>query len=492
MQAPLDPKHTTMDCSSYYTQIQDDASVLRNGGIILKGRTRNTRQPVHMILLVDTSGSMEMEDKLPSVKRSIQLLLELLSPEDRLSLVTFSDDSKAFLNRAIPTADERVAILYRVGALRAEGSTNMSAGLLELRNLVEPDSSGRKQGILLLTDGHANVGVHSEQGLLEILQRIQGEKPGLSLTTVAYGADHNAEMLTNMAKAGGGAYNVVKNLEDVATVFGDILGGLVSVSAQKVEVQLPPGAEAQTSFRSTKDASGLTTVYVGDLYADAEITILFKCSPSLGPLRIKGTDMTTLDPIDTISEPTLLTDIQNIPVTLIMADYRKKVVDLLAKFRVGTARGLLQGEGTMRADAESLLKQLQDDDRVREHPLKPILIEDIQQALALSQRGNLTQMETVEMAQHSAYLSMARGLRTTTSQVPPPPAASPRARIRRQVAVASMALDDEEPVLVGSPPPPPAPIAFGAVASPFANRYQTQFASVMRTMSSQPQEDPHA
>jgi Mg-chelatase subunit ChlD len=470
-----------MDCSSFYTQIQEDASVLRNGGLILKGRTRNTRQPVHMILLVDTSGSMEMEDKLPSVKKSIQLLLELLSPDDRLSLVTFSDDSKTFLNRVVPTNEERQAILYRVSNLRPDGSTNMSAGLLEIRSLLESESSGRKQGVLLLTDGHANIGVHSEQGLLEILQRIQTEKPGLSLTTVAYGSDHNAEMLTNMAKAGGGAYNVVKNLEDVATVFGDILGGLVSVSAQKVEVQLPPGAEAQTSFRCLKDAAGLTTVYVGDLYADAEITILFKCAPSLGPLRIKGTDMTTLDPIDIISEPTLLTDIQNIPVSLIMADYRQKVVDLLAKFRSGT------GAGFMRSDAESLLKQIQDDDRVRDHPLKPILVEDIQQALTLSQRGRITQMETVEMAQHSAYLGMSRGLRTVTSQVPP---AGPRSRIRRQVAAPSLAPDDEDDIRPGSPPPLPPAAPLGAVASPFANRYQTQFASVMRTMSSQPQEDP--
>jgi hypothetical protein len=38
----------------------------------------------------------------------------------------------------------------------------MSAGLLETRDLIEPASSGRKQGILLLTDGHANIGVHTE------------------------------------------------------------------------------------------------------------------------------------------------------------------------------------------------------------------------------------------------------------------------------------------------------------------------------------------
>lgn len=475
-----------MDSSSTYTQIQDDATVPRNGGIILKGQTRNERQPVHMMLLVDTSGSMESEDKLSSVKRSIQLMLSLLSPEDRLSLVTFSDDSKTFLNRATPTPEEQQAILYRIQNLRADGSTNMSAGLLEVRGLVEPPSSGRKQGLLLLTDGHANIGVHTEQGLIEILQRIQSESPGLSLTTVAYGVDHNAEMLTNMAKAGGGAYNVVTNLEDVATVFGDILGGLVSVSAQKVEVQLPPGAEVMTSYRSVKDSAGITTVYVGDLYADAEVTILFKSAPSQGPIRIKGTDMTTLNPMDAILEPTLLRNTHDIPVALIMADYRQKVVAFLAQMRVGTARGLLRGEDMIRTDAQTLQQQIQDDDRIRTHPLQPILLEDIQKALELFQRGSITQNETIEMAQHSAYLGMGRGLRSITTHVPQAPARG--GRIRRQMAVGS--LGPEDPVVGSRPPTPPmAPALAPTMTSPFANRYQTQIATVMRTMSSQPQDD---
>lgn len=470
--------------SSYYTEVQNDATLLRKGGIILKGQTRNTRQPVHMMLLVDTSGSMEMEDKLSSVKRSIQLLLDLLSPDDRLSLVTFADDSKTFVNRASPSSEEREAILYRVNTLRADGSTNMSAGLLEARGLVEPPSSGRKQGLILLTDGHANLGVHSEVGLVEILQRIQNESPGLSLTTVAYGVDHNAEMLTNLARAGGGAYNVVKSLEDVATVFGDILGGLISVSAQKVEVQLPPDAEANTSYRTVKDPSGMTTIYVGDLYADAEVTVLFKSSPSKGPIRIKATDMTTLDLIDLVTEPQLLEDLSQTPEPLIMADYRQTTVRLLASIRGGQQ---------IRSEIEQLIKQIQDDDRIRNHPLKPILLEDLEQALQLNQRGgHLSQMETVDMMQHSAYLGMSRGLRSITSN--PPPRAH---RIRRQNAQHTLNPDeDEEEDMVAPLTPPRGPMHFppalSATTSPFANRMQTQFATLMRTMSSQQDPEPNS
>lgn len=473
-----------MDISSTYTQIQPEASLLRQGGLILKGQTRHSRQPVHLLVLVDTSGSMEMENKLSSVQKSLQLMLELLSPEDRLSLVTFADDSKTFLTRAAPTPEERQAILYRIQKLTADGSTNMSAGLLEARALVEPPSSGRKQGLILLTDGHANIGVHSEEGLIEILKRIQSESPGLSLTTVAYGVDHNAEMLTSLAKAGGGAYNVVSNLEDVATVFGDILGGLISVSAQKVEVQLPPGAEANTSFRTETDPAGMTTVYVGDLYADAEITILFKSSPSQGPLRVKGTDMTTLDPIDQICEPTLLTSLEDVPLSLCMAEVRQQVADLLQHFRTETSGG----HRSLRTEIQTLIRTIEDNDRIRTHPLRPILLEDLQQALHRLDRGHdLTQMEAVEMAQHSAYLGMARGLRTQTSQVPSPT----HRRMRRGRRVSSGSIE----ATAALPPSPPGaqamPPPLASVTSPFANRMQTQLASAMRYMSTQePDHDP--
>ncbi len=479
-----------MDISTHYTQIQEDATIVRSGGIILKGRTRNTRQPVHMILAVDTSGSMEVENKLASVKRSISLMLSLLSADDRLSLVTFADDSKTFLNRVIPTTEERQAIQYRVSNLNADGSTNMSAGLLEVRGLVEPPSSGRKQGLILLTDGHANLGVHSEEGLIDILKRIQSESPGLSLTTVAYGVDHNAEMLTSLAKAGGGAYNVVTNLEDVATVFGDILGGLMSVSAQKVEVQLPPGATATTSYRTETDPAGMTTIYVGDLYADGEITILFKSAPSFGPLRIKGTDMTTLDPMDVISEPTLLSDANAIPLSLLMAEYRHKTITLLT-----TIRKVSRGLSGFLGDVEALIKQIEDDDRIRDHPLKAMLLEDLEQAKVLSRRGYLTQNETIEMAQHTAYLGISKGLRSTTTHVPYPAAPVRGGALRRQVAVNSLHNPDDA-VGAGAilPPssPPRTPPLLPSMTSPFANRMQSQIASVMRTMSMQPEDQENS
>lgn len=429
---------------------------LKKGGLILRGNTRNTRQPVHMMLLCDTSGSMEEQGKLESVKKSVNLLLSLLSPEDRISLVTFADSSKIVLTKATPSNEDRQAIQYRVETLRPDGSTNLSAGLLDVRNLVEGADSGRKQGVIVLTDGHANVGVMKEEGILAILNQIQSEHNGLTFTTVAYGVDHNAEMLTQIAKTGGGAYNVVKNLEDVATVFGDILGGLISVSAQGVEIQLPPGAIAHTSYRKETDPAGLTTIYVGDIYADAEVVVLFQNDETKGPLRIKGTDMSNLNRINEVIEPTPHNPGQQAPLAIHIAQLRQRAADLI---QLATKSFTV----TVKAQIEALIQEIEIDETIDTHPLKPMLLEDLREAVhVVNQRGSAHPNQTIELLQHSAFLSMTRGIRSNTRQVPPISPTRSSSPLQRS------------------------PNAF---LSPFATRTQAQYASVMRTASQQPDYD---
>jgi hypothetical protein len=430
---------------------------LKKGGLILRGNTRNTRQPVHMMLLCDTSGSMEEQGKLESVKKSVNLLLSLLSPDDRISLVTFADASKIVLTKATPSNEDRQALHYRVETLRPDGSTNLSAGLLDVRNLVEGADSGRKQGVIVLTDGHANVGVVKEDAILAIISQIQSEHNGLTFTTVAYGVDHNAEMLTQIAKAGGGAYNVVKNLEDVATVFGDILGGLVSVSAQGVEVQLPPGAVANTSYRKETDPAGVTTVYVGDIYADAEIVLLFQNDPTQGPLRIKGTDMSNLNRINEVVEPTPHVLGQPAPLAIHIAQVRQRAAYLI---QLATK----SFTNTVKAQIEALIQEIEIDEIIHAHPLKPMLLEDLREAIkVVNQQGSAHPNQTIELLQHSAFLSMTRGLRSNTRPVPQAAATRSNSPLQRS------------------------PNAF---LSPFASRTQAEYATVMRTASQQPYEDP--
>jgi hypothetical protein len=450
-----------------------------------------------MMMLVDTSGSMDDANKLESVKRSLQVMLVLLSDQDRLSLVTFDDTSKVHLNRTTPTASDREAISYRISGLHTNGSTNMSSGLLEMRERIEDADSGRKQGILMLTDGLANMGVMDTPGLVNIVRRILQEKPGVSISTVGYGADHNTDLLTEIAKEGGGAYNVVKSLEDVASTFGDVLGGLMSISVQRATLEFPPGYKVLTSYPTTVEPSGFTHVNIGDIYSDTEITVLYEGNPSMGPIRVLGTDMMTLDTIDTLSAPDMVADEESFLTCFVVAQFRREVSELLKSIRSRRTTVTAQ-------EISNVMQRIRENTRIQEHPIVPFLLEDLQQAHDIL-AGNriMSQEEATELAQHSAYIGMSRGLRTQTSNVSYVP--PPRHGIRRQRAVGanltveapSLAPDELE---VGAAPQTPPPVAQGAAAlldsddevgpalftSPTANAVQRQMLSVMRTMSLQP------
>jgi Mg-chelatase subunit ChlD len=444
-----------MDTQILYSEVQENDSTLRMGGIILKGRARQERQPIHLILLIDTSGSMDSSEKLASVKKSIQLMLNFMSAEDRISLVSFADDSKCMLSHAIIDSSKRQTILYSIDALKATGSTNMSAALLEGRRLIESDT-GRKQGMILLTDGHANIGVKSTDGLLEILERIHTECPSLTLSTVAYGIDHNTELLSRLAQTGGGGYNVVGSAEDVASVFGNILGGLVSISCQKIEVVLPPGSVAHTSYRCVSAPDGSTHISIGDLYAETEVSVLFKHAPTLGPIQISGVDMQSLNEIQMSVIPSLLSDASQVSLPLLMGLYRQRVSELLA--RVSNRENVL-------ADLKSLLEELRADTRISGESLRDMLIHDLEHAVQiLEHRDTMTQEETVLMAQQSAYIGMTRGM----PSLGPEPQIPILRRQRRRNAFDS---------------------ADQTMTSPFANGLQARYSEMMRTLVSQPNDE---
>lgn len=471
-----------MDITAQFTQcIDSDSNVSRSGGILLRGRTRHDRQPIHLILAVDTSGSMDMDNKLLIVKQSIQLLLHLLTPNDRISLVSFDDDAKTLLRHAIPSTEEKSTIEHRIQSLHTAGSTNMSAGLLEAATLIEAGDapSNRKQGLLLLTDGHANMGIKDTSGLVQILNRILSDHPTLAIHSIGYGTDHNAELLTAMGSVGGGSYNVVNNAEDVATVLGEVSGGLMSLAAQRVVVEFPPEFTVRTSYPTEKRPDGTLLVKVGDVYSESDAVILFSGSPALGSPRITGTDMATLNPVNEILA--IEHRIMPIHIGILVAELRQDVKEFLEDIRGRRGR---KEDLTLRLNM--LLDKMNGMEILRNHSLLPLLKEELESARALIDREQpLTQEENTYLAQHSAYVGLARGMRS----MPPPAAASVSRVYYRRSAPTNSQEEEEEEELVSDPVAaggagtttvPPNPFS-----SPFSNRIQRQTAAILRSLTSQ-------
>ena len=387
-----------MDISA---QVLSNEETSSKGGILLKGLNRTTRQSVHIIMLVDTSGSMEDNGKLESVKKSLRFMLSLLSSEDRLSLITFDNDATLILNKVVPDAANLDATLYKINMLHVDGSTNMSAGLLEARSVIESVDSGRKQGIILLTDGHANVGSSTPDAIVSIIQRILTDNRDVSISTTGYGSDHNADLLMQVAREGGGAYNVVSNLEDVASTFGDILGGLVSVSAQRVQVKFPAAYSVKTSYPTQVSDTGVTVVNVGDVYAETEITILFQVSGSPEAVEVLGTNMMTLNPIHTTLIPQMVS-VDAYPLAFTVGELKVEVSNMLK-----AVRSLMVTIGMIDALRDKIVDIV--------HPIVPFLLADLDQAKLIMRRGRMTQEDAVDLTQHSAYIGTSRGMRSITS-----------------------------------------------------------------------------
>lgn len=238
-------------------------------GVKLIGGKCSQRIPVHTIILLDTSGSMNYNSKLKNVKKSLYYLLKFLQ-NDYLSLISFNDTSEILLENTRITPDQTDMLHYTIDKLKADKGTNLSAALLNAHTLLQRTPSEIKTGLIILTDGHANEGITKSEDLLNIIATIKNNS-SVSITTIAYGEDHNAELLKDMATYGGGSYNMVDNLEQVATVFGDILGGLMSCVMQNVVIKHPSTLTSLSPYRTKKG-----TMTIGDIYAESETVVLFE------------------------------------------------------------------------------------------------------------------------------------------------------------------------------------------------------------------------
>jgi hypothetical protein len=234
----------------------------------LKASSLTERTPVHIIAVIDTSGSMEDECKLDNVKKSINAILDFLGVADKFSLVTFSNSSDILASRVQMTDDNKYKIRQLVKTMTADMCTNISAGLLNAFECQE-NSVIHKTSIILLTDGEANRGVTSPDAITDLIN--DGCDSNTTIHTFGYGFAHNSRLLTMISEENSGSYNVVNNLEDVANSIGNTFGSIVCCVVQNIRVI----GESTMEFYSGYPSHGVN-VKIGDMIADAQTGILIK------------------------------------------------------------------------------------------------------------------------------------------------------------------------------------------------------------------------
>lgn len=203
--------------------------------ISIQGDELTEKQPSNLVFLLDVSGSMYGENRLPLVKKSLKLLLEELDEKDTVSIVTYASGTGVKLEST--PVSEKDKIIEALDALTAGGSTYGEAGITLAYEQAEKNLVQGNNRIILCSDGDFNVG-RSSTGELEKLITEKRDK-GIFLTVLGFGMgnykDNRMEML---ADKGNGNYAYIDSEREAKKVFVDEMPKTLYTIAKDVKIQV--------------------------------------------------------------------------------------------------------------------------------------------------------------------------------------------------------------------------------------------------------------
>jgi len=205
------------------------------------------RLPVALTFVIDVSGSMNMDNRLGLVKRSLELLTRQLGPQDQVSIVVFGTTAEVVLE---PTRGDRTqSILHAIYSLHPGGVTNAEAGLLLGYQMADeafnPEGLNR---VILCSDGVANLGETGAGSIWDEVKRYAGRK--ITLTTVGFGMDnYNDVLMEQLADNGNGFYAYVDEIQEARRIFTQNLTSTLQVIAMDAKVQVDFNPEVVSRYR---------------------------------------------------------------------------------------------------------------------------------------------------------------------------------------------------------------------------------------------------
>ncbi|HEY9514917.1 MAG TPA: von Willebrand factor type A domain-containing protein [Gemmatimonadaceae bacterium] len=263
--------------------------------------------PSNLVFLIDVSGSMDSEDKLPLLKSAFRLLVNELRPQDHVAIVVYAGAAGLVLPST--PGDEKRRILDAIDALEAGGSTAGGAGIRLAYDVAKenhiPNGINR---VILATDGDFNVGVSSDAEMVRLIE--EKREQGTSLTVLGFGTGNLKDSkMEKLADHGNGHYAYVDSFNEARKVFVREIGGTLATIAKDVKIQVEFNPTRVASYRligyenrllrdedfndDRKDA--------GDLGAGHSVTALYEVVPvgapdadstrGADPLRYQSTEV---------------------------------------------------------------------------------------------------------------------------------------------------------------------------------------------------------
>jgi Ca-activated chloride channel family protein len=190
----------------------------------------------NLVFLIDTSGSMQSQDRLPLLKQAFRMLVETLDPDDTVAIVTYAGSAGTALE---PTKVlEKGRILAALDRLRSGGSTAGAAGIRQAYALAEgnADPAGVNR-VLLATDGDFNVGITNHQELEDFISRKR--ESGIFLSVLGFGqGNYHDNLMQKLAQNGNGNAAYIDSLSEARKVLVDEAGSTLFPIAKDVKIQV--------------------------------------------------------------------------------------------------------------------------------------------------------------------------------------------------------------------------------------------------------------
>jgi Ca-activated chloride channel family protein len=252
----------------------------------IKGREipRNERPAANLVFLVDVSGSMEPENKLPLVKECLRLLNDQLGPDDSVAIAVYAGASGCVLE---PTHDKE-KVRTALSKLESGGSTNGAAGIQLAYDLAQRAfKKGGSNRVILCTDGDFNVGMTDQSQLVSM---IEGKaKTGIFLSVLGFGYGNLKDStLEKLADKGNGYYGYIDSIGEGRRLFVEQLAGTLCTIAKDVKIQVEFNPSQVGSYRLigyenrllAKEDFNDDTKDAGEIGAGHTVTALYEVVPA--------------------------------------------------------------------------------------------------------------------------------------------------------------------------------------------------------------------
>ncbi|HFN5274474.1 TPA: von Willebrand factor type A domain-containing protein [Escherichia coli] len=250
--------------------------------ILAKDRKSEELPASNLVFLIDTSGSMISDERLPLIQSSLKLLVKELREQDNIAIVTYAGDSRI----ALPSisGSHKVEINAAIDSLDAEGSTNGGAGLeMAYQQAAKGFIKGGINRILLATDGDFNVDIDDPKSIESMVKKQR--ESGVTLSTLGVGdSNYNEAMMVRIADVGNGNYSYIDTLSEAQKVLNSEMRQTLITVAKDVKAQIEFNPAWVTEYRQigyekrqlrAEDFNN-DNVDAGDIGAGKHITLLFE------------------------------------------------------------------------------------------------------------------------------------------------------------------------------------------------------------------------